>query len=277
MNSPCFVNGKIVRKNRASLRVDDLGLQRGYAVFDYARTYNRKLFHFPDYLERLRKSASALHLELPYSDEKIVEITKQLIRESTIKNPAIRLIVTGGQSKDSTGFERPNMLIITEELPYHPGELYEYGGKLIAFEYQRELPYVKTTNYLNFIRLDPLKREKGALSMLYYYRNRVTECPRDNFFIFIGDTLVTPRDDVLHGITRKQILSLSRERFSVEEREVSLEELSSADEAFITSTSKGIIPIVQIDDHIIGSGSAGGRTKTIMGLFQDYIEGYCNS
>lgn len=113
--------------------------------------------------------------------------------------------------------------------------------------------------------------------MLYYYRNRVTECPRDNFFIFIGDTLVTPRDDVLHGITRKQILSLSRERFSVEEREVSVEELSSADEAFITSTSKGIIPIVQIDDHIIGSGSAGGRTKTIMGLFQDYIEGYCNS
>jgi branched-chain amino acid aminotransferase len=112
--------------------------------------------------------------------------------------------------------------------------------------------------------------------MLYYYQNRVTECTRDNFFIFLGDTLITPKDDVLRGITRKQILRLSQGHFSVEEREVSLEELSFADEAFTTSTSKGVIPIVEIDDHRIGSGSAGERTKTIMRLFQDYMESYCN-
>jgi len=276
MNSLCFINGKIVRKSHARIGVDDLGLQRGYAVFDYVRTYNAKLFHFPDYLERIRKSASALHLELPYSDEKIVEITTRLIGESDLKNPAIRLILTGGKAQESTGFDQPNFLIITEELPYHPSELYTYGGKLVTFEYQRELPHVKTTNYLNSIRLDPLKREKGAFNMLYYYQNRVTECPRDNFFIFVGDTLITPKDDVLQGITRKHILRLSREHFSVEEREVSLQESSSADEAFTTSTSKGVIPIVQIDDHKIGRGSVGERTKTIMGLFQDYIESYSN-
>jgi branched-chain amino acid aminotransferase len=276
MNGLCFINGKIVRKSHARIGVDDLGLQRGYAVFDYARTYNGKLFHFPDYLERLRNSASALHLDLPYSDEKIVEMTTRLIRESDLKNPAIRLILTGGKAKESIGLDQPNFLIITEELPYHSSELYMYGGKLITFEYQRELPDVKTTNYLNFIRLDPLKREKGAFSMLYYYQNRVTECPRDNFFIFVGDTLVTPKDDVLQGITRKQILHLSRAHFAVEEREVSLQELSSATEAFTTSTSKGIMPINQIDDHKIGSGSAGERTRSIMRLFQDYIEGYCN-
>ncbi|MDA2921160.1 aminotransferase class IV, partial [Desulfobacterota bacterium AH_259_B03_O07] len=110
--------------------------------------------------------------------------------------------------------------------------------------------------------------------ILYYYQNRVTECPRDNFFIFVGDTLITPKDDILHGITRKNILRLSREHFSVEERQLSLQELSSADEAFITSTSKGVIPIVQIDDHEIGSGSVGERTKTIMRLFRDYAENY---
>jgi branched-chain amino acid aminotransferase len=276
MDSLCFINGKIVRKSGARIGVDDLGLQRGYAVFDYARTYNGKLFHFLDYLERLRNSALALHLELPYSDEKIVEITTGLIRESTLKNPAIRLILTGGKAKESIGFDQPNFLIITEELPRHPGELYIYGGKLITFEYQRELPDVKTTNYLNFIRLDPLKQEKGAFSMLYYFQNRVTECPRDNFFIFVGDTLVTPKDNVLQGITKKQILRLSREHFSVEERELSLQQLSSAAEAFTSSTSKGIIPIVQIDDHKIGSGSPGERTKTVMRLFQDYTESYCN-
>ncbi len=277
MNSLCLINGKIVRKSHARIAVDDLGLQRGYAVFDYVRTYNGKLFHIPDYLERLRNSASALHLELPYPDEKIVEITTRLIGESALKNPAIRLILTGGKAKESIRFDQPNFLIITEELPYHPSELYIYGGKLITFEYQRELPHVKTTNYLNSIRLDALKREKGAFNMLYYYQDRVTECPRDNFFIFVGDTLVTPKDDVLQGITKKQILRLSREHFSVEEREVSLQELSSATEAFTTSTSKGIIPINQIDDHKIGSGSAGERTRTIMRLFQDYTESYCNA
>lgn len=276
MNSLCFINGKIVRKSHARIGVGDLGLQRGYAVFDYVRTYNGKLFHFRDYLERLRNSASALRMDLPYSDDKIVEITKGLIRESDLKNPAIRLILTGGNATESLGLDQPNFLIITEELPQHPSELYTYGGKLITFEYQRELPHVKTTNYLNFIRLDQLKREKGAFSMLYYYENRITECPRDNFFIFVGDTLVTPKDDVLQGITRKQILRLSRAHFSVEEREVSLQELSSASEAFTTSTSKSIIPINQIDDHKIGSGSAGERTKTIMRLFHNYTESFCN-
>ncbi len=277
MTSLSFVNGKIVRKSDARIGVDDLGLQRGYAVFDYARTYKGKLFHFPDYLERLRNSASALHLELPYSDEEIVEITTGLIKESNLKQPAIRLILTGGNATESLGLDQPNFLIITEELPQHPTELYANGGKLVTFEYQRELPRVKTTNYLNFIRLEPLKREKGAFSMLYHNQNRVTECPRDNFFIFEGDTLITPKDDVLHGITRKQILRLSRKHFAVEEREVSLKELSSASESFTSSTSKGIIPIVQIDDHKIGSGSAGERTKTVMRLFQDYVESYCSA
>jgi branched-chain amino acid aminotransferase len=276
MNSLCFINGKIVRRSHATIGVDDLGLQRGYAVFDYVRTLNGKLFHFPDYLERLRKSASALYLELPYSDEEIFEITTRLIGESDLKNPAVRLILTGGKAQEQAGFDRPNFIIVTEELPYHPTELYIYGAKLITLEYQRELPHVKTTNYLNSIRLDALKREKGAFNMLYYHQNRVTECPRDNFFIFVGDTLITPKDDVLQGITRKQILRLSREHFSLEVREVSAEELSFADEAFTTSTSKGVIPIVQIDDHKIGSGSAGERTKTVMRLFQDYTESYCN-
>jgi len=182
MNSLCFVNGEIVRGSHACIGFADLGLQPGYAVFDYARICNGKLFHIHDYIERLRKSASALYLEPPYSDEEIVEIAKKLIGESDLKNPAIRFILTGGYAQGSTSFDQPNFLIIAEELPNYPSDVYIHGGKLITFEYQRELPHVKTTNYMNDIRLDPLKREKGAFDILYYYQNRVTECPRDNFF-----------------------------------------------------------------------------------------------
>ncbi len=202
--------------SEASVGVADLGLQRGYAVFDYVRTYNGKLFHFHEHFERLRKSSSALHLALPYAEDETSAIAEQLISESDLKNPAVRLILTGGYAYGSVAIDRPNFIMTAENLPSYPGDLYTHGGKIITFEYQRELPRVKTINYMNAIRLEPLKQQKSAFDILYYYRNRVTECPRNNFFIFHGDTLITPKDNILLGITRKLILRLAQEHFGVE-------------------------------------------------------------
>jgi D-alanine transaminase/branched-chain amino acid aminotransferase len=243
-------------------------------VFDYGRTYHGKLFHFDDNLARLRRSASELHLKLPLSDEEITEIAYQLITESELETPAVRLILTGGYSYSSPAFEHPNFIIIAEELATYPNDVYTRGAKLITVQYQRELPHVKSINYLNAIRLDPLKRKKRAFDILYHSQNGVTECPRNNFFIFRGNTLVTPKDHVLHGITRKLVLQLARDQFPVEERAISLSELDAADEAFITSTSKCVIPVVRIDDAHIGNGSVGSRTETIMRLFANYADGY---
>ena len=254
--------------------VADLGLQRGYGVFDFVRTRNGKLFHFKDHLARFNRSASELRLKLPISDAEITEIANQLIGESELEMPSVRLILTGGYSNSSPVLEHPNFIMIAEELSTYPSDVYVQGGKLITVQYQRELPHVKSLNYINAIRLDPLKREGNAFDILYHSHHGVTECPRSNFFIFRGDTLVTPRDHVLHGITRKLVLRLARDRFSIEERAVRFDELGVADEAFITSTSKGAIPIVQIDDLYIGGGSVGARTKEILALLADYTDGY---
>ncbi len=274
MKALCYVNGQIRPARDASIGVTDLGLQRGYGVFDYGRTYHGKLFHFDDNLARFRRSASELHLTLPISDEEITEIVDQLIEGSELETSAIRLILTGGYAYSSPAFEHPNFIIITEELPTYPSDVYTHGAKLITVQYQRELPHVKSINYLNSIRLDPLKRKKKAFDILYHSQNGVTECPRNNFFIFRGDTLVTPKDHVLHGITRQLVLQLASNQFAIEERAISLGELESADEAFVTSTSKGVIPIVRIDDFDIGDGSVGARTKTIMALFANYVNSY---
>lgn len=274
MKALCYVNGQIQSAGDASIGVADLGLQRGYGVFDYGRTCHGKLFHFDDNLARFRRSASELHLKLPISDEEITEIANQLIEGSELKTPAVRLILTGGYSYSSPAFEHPNFIIIAEELPTYPSEVYTHGAKLITVQYQRELPHVKSLNYLNSIRLDPLKREKRAFDILYHSQNGVTECPRSNFFIFRGDTLVTPKDHVLHGITRKLVLQLAGDQFPIEEQAVSFGELEAADEAFVTSTSKCVLPIVRIDDSDVGNGSVGARTKTIMRLFANYTDGY---
>ena len=273
MSTLCYVNGEIISTSKGSIGVSDLALQRGYGVFDFARTYNRKLFHFEDNIRRLRLSASELHLKLPIPDAEITAVAEYLIRESALNTPALRLILTGGYST-SPFFENPNFIIIAEELPTYPASVYALGAKLIMVEYQRELPQVKSINYMNAIRLEPLKREQEAFDILYYSANGITECPRSNFFVFQGDTLVTPSAYVLFGITRAIILKLAVEHFPIEVRMIDPSELTSFDEAFVTSTSKRVIPVTTIGAQKVGTGLVGERTRTIMRLFDEYTENY---
>jgi branched-chain amino acid aminotransferase len=273
MSTLCYVNGEILSTSDGVIGVSDLALQRGYGVFDYARTYNRRLFHFGDTLQRFRFSASELYLKPPISDAEITAVSERLIQESILNNPAIRLILTGGYSA-SPFLQSPNFIIIAEELPTHPASVYRLGAKLITVNYQRELPQVKSINYLNAIRLEYLKREKEAFDILYHSANGVTECPRSNFFVFQGDTLVTPSSHILFGNTRKIVLKLASDHFPIEERKIDPVELSSIDEAFVTSTSKRIIPVTTIDAHQVGTGLVGERTRTLMRLFDEYTENY---
>ncbi len=274
MVSLCYVNGKIQSLKDGVINISDLALQRGYGVFDFARTYNGKLFHFDDHIQRLRASASELHLKLPISGSEITRIAEQLLKDSTLNTPSVRLILTGGYTYSSPVLEYPNFIIIAEELPTYPNAVYSNGAKLIMVEYQRELAHVKSINYLNAVRLEPVKLQKNAFDILYHSHNGITECPRNNFFIFRGDTLVTPVTHVLHGITRKIILSLASNHFTVEEGAIHLSELDLIDEAIITSTSKRVIPVTTIDDQKVGSGLIGDRTKTIMRLFDEYTNDY---
>jgi len=273
MSTLCYVNGEIQAASEGVIGVSDLALQRGYGVFDFARTYNRKLFHFDEHIQRLRHSASELHLKLPIPDGEITSIAEHLIKESDLDNPAIRLILTGGYS-GSPFLQHPNFIIIAEELPTYPASVYSRGVKLIMVEYQRELPHVKSTNYMNSIRLEPFKREQDAFDILYHSEHGVTECPRSNFFIFQGNTLVTPSSHILHGITRENILKLASTHFPIEVRKINPEELFSIDEAFVTATSKCAIPVTRIDDYQVGNGLVGDRTRKIMRLFDEYTANY---
>ena len=267
MTQLCYINGVIMPVENGSIGIRDLAIQRGYGVFDYGRTYNRKLFHFEENIRRFRESASELHLTPPVTDEEILEIAQKLIDGSDLSIPAVRLLLTGGYSAT---LEEPNFIMIAEELATYPDELFEHGAKIVTVEFQRELPYIKSINYLNAIRLEPLKKARNAFDILYHSHHGITECPRNNFLAFIGDTLVTPSEHVLHGVTRSVVLELAASKFRIEERRMDFDEISSFDEAFVTSTSKAVMPVTTIDDEPVGDGKVGKRTKTLMGLFEDY-------
>jgi branched-subunit amino acid aminotransferase/4-amino-4-deoxychorismate lyase len=270
----CFRNGEIIPYEDAFVHVSDLGFLRSYAAFDYLRTYNGRPFHLDDHLRRFRNSAAGLALPLKYNDAEIRRIVLDLLSKSGLSEAGVRLVITGGNSPDSMTTTEPNFFVLVEKLPEYPPGIWEAGVKLITSDYMRDMPAVKSTSYLNAIKLMPLVEQHGAHDMLYCHDGQVLELTRYSFFLFRENTLVTPRDNILPGITRKVILQLCRDQFPVEERAVAVGELAEATEAFLCGTTKGVLPVVQVDDTVIGDGTPGANTNRVMELFAAYTQKY---
>ena len=115
----------------------------------------------------------------------------------------------------------------------------------------------------------------GALDLLFHWNGKISELTRSNFFIVDqNDRIVTAGKGVLKGINRKHVLQLAREEFEVEERDIFMNELPAAREAFLTGTTKKVTPIVQIDDIVIGDGRPGPVTQRLQQMYDEYIEQY---
>jgi len=267
----CFRNGEIVPCEEAVVHVSDLGLLRSYAAFDYLRTHNGRPFRLKDHLARFRNSAAGLMLPLEYSDEQIRDIIGELLERSGQEEAGVRFVITGGNSPDSMTPVKPNFFIIVEELPHYPPDYWEKGVKLITSDYQRDVPGIKSTGYLNAIKLMPLIDRSGAHDVLYCHDGQVLELARDSFFLFKENTLVTSKENILLGITRMVVLELCQNVFPVEERAVRADELTQATEAFLTGTTKGVMPVVKIDDNTIGDGTVGPNTRKLMDLFKQHV------
>ncbi len=270
----CCINGRILSAHKATVPVNDIGLLRGYAVFDYLRTYDRRPFLLEKHLQRFSNSARELGMRLPVSVRRVGEIISLLIKKSqTKKDVGIRLVLTGGDTRDGITPSRPTFIIIIEKLLEPARKDFEQGVTLMLNEFQREIPQVKTTNYKNAIRLQHEKRRRGAYEILYHSDGKIRETTRNNFFLFKGNTLITPREKILHGITRGLVIELAKNRFEVEERDLRVSELKEADEAFITGTTKKVLPVVKVDDLMIGNGKPGELTNILLRSFNDYIAG----
>jgi len=266
----CFINGDIVPSKKAVISIYDLGLLRGYAAFDYLRTYNGIPFRLEDHLKRFRHSAGEFNLALNYTDRKIAGIIKKLMELSAIQNAGIRLILTGGFTTDSITMVDPNFIISIEKLPESNPGIYTKGIKLITYDYQRLFPESKTTEYKIAIKLQKLRESENAYDILYVHNGVVLETTRSNIFILNGNQLITPKDGVLPGITRKTVIELAQGHFEVLEKTVTLTDLLKADEVFISGSTKMIIPVTKINSHKIRAGIPGPKTGFLLELFKDY-------
>lgn len=269
-----YMDGKWVHPDQAAISVNDIAVLRGYSAFEALRTYDRRPFHLGEHLERLYRSAQMIDLQLPYAREEVASIIREIIARNPYRHAAIRMLVTGGESEDGMiAVGRPKLLVMIGPLGERDMQRFARGYSLITSRLQREAPEAKTSNYTSAVRALKEAARRGADDALFVNeQGHVQEATRSNFFIFRGDTLVTPRDQILIGITRDIVLDLARERFPIEERPILLAELALADEAFLTASSREISPVVRIDDQVIGTGRPGPRTIELEQRFIAMVE-----
>ena len=266
-----YFNGEISPLDSTIFKSNDLAILRGYGMFDYFRTYNGIPFRWDDYWQRFENSAKLLKLKLPLDQEATAKILADLFALSGEKEVAFRFVLTGGYSADSVSVVEPNLLIRTEALPQDNPAGRLKGIKVLPYEYVRDLPEIKSTNYVHMVLMaDEMKRQEAA-DLLFYKDGEISELTRSNIFLFRENTLITSNQNILNGITRRVVMELAESYFKIEERPVTYDELMEADEVFTTSTTKWVMPVVQIGHHQVGNGVAGKQTLFLQKLFEELV------
>src|SRR3989344_7931158 len=270
-----YFNGQIKTLDKIRISPYDLGFIRGYGVFDVMRTQNGKSLLLNEHWQRFQNSAKTLNLKIPLGKNEYQGFVKKLLKLNNFSETLIRTILTGGISKDAfSSSGRETFLILAERFKSLNKEIYEKGISAVTLNFCRELPEIKTTNYLEAIRCQNLKNRRKAFEIIYVKNGEVLEASTSNIFIFKKNVLITPKDKILFGITRNLIIKLAKNLFRIEERKISEKELFNASEVFLTATNKNIVPVVKIDDKKINNGKVGKNAKILMNKLSEFLKRY---
>ncbi len=275
-----YVNGEYLPETEAKLPVRDLAILRGYGAFDYLRTYGQQPFRLDKNIARLRRSCEILDLRFPWSDDDLAEIVHETLNQNLALNEgdeySIRLLVTGGiSSSNITPDGDPSLMVLVQPFTPPPNKYYDNGVKLVSVDLNRLFPDAKSTLYTPAILAQKRAREQGGVEALYIdNEGNVLEGTTANIFAVYDNTIVTPptADNILPGITRMTTIELAEQYFTLEVRPLPFEELLQADEAFITSANREVMPVVEIDEHTIGDGAVGEGTQQMMALFRELTQ-----
>lgn len=272
-----YIDGEFVTEDQARISAKDITVLRGYGVFDFLITYNRRPFYLKEHVARLDNSAREINLALGHTNDQICDI----VHETVKKNPDhaecnIRIVYTGGISPDGVTPQGNGILMVMVTPKYQlPEWWYTDGAAIATVDMERFIPTSKSTAYLNAVFAQQQARKVDAVEAIYVDReNRVLEGTTTNIFGVKGDKVITPPDRILPGITRGVVLELLDEKYTVELRHMDRVELLEMDEVFITASNKEIVPVIRIDDTTVKTGKPGNITRHVMNMFREYTHAY---
>lgn len=268
-----FLNGKFVSEEQLLISPRDLGFARGYAVFDFLRTYpHHRPFKLKEHVDRLFNSAEIIQLSIPWSKEQVTQwIHETLDANKTETEKFIKIIISGGIAGGMLPEKEPTIMILVDHAVEYPNWCYESGITVIASNFTRYRPEAKTNNYIEGIKQMQLGEPINASEPLYYSDTQVFEGSNSNVFAVLDQTLVTPKSNILKGITRGVLLDILKLPIGIEERDFSFEELQNASEVFYSASGKEITPVTRINDTMVGDGNVGPITQEVMKQYRDYV------
>ncbi len=272
-----YVNGTIRPAAQASVPVYDHGFLYGEGVYETLRTYNRVPFLYDRHMRRLRASAGHINLAVPYTDETLLGWIDDTVKAAgPLTDAYIRILHTRGVGEltyDVNATPTPSLVIIVKPLDEQPARIYEHGVRISLVSIMRNHPasvnpIIKSNNLLNnALAMQEANRKGGEEGLMCNYRGELSECSQANFFMVRGGGVLTPKSHagLLEGITRAFLFEVGRD-IGVEVRDETLypKDLETADEAFITSTTRELSPVTRIDERVISAGKPGPITMRLL-------------
>lgn len=282
-----YLNGEYLPESEAKVSISDRGWLYGDGVFETMRTYGGRVFKLDEHLVRLERSAETIGIKLPMDlSELAIVVIELLKRGAPVGDVAIRVAVSrgvGGGGLWPTQELEPTLAMLLRDLPTYPDKVFTHGWRMVTAKTKRNSPEsidprIKSANFLNNIMA---KREAVASgvdeALMLSHDGYVAESTVSNFFIIKNGVLMTApvETGVLAGITRETVLELA-DAAAIRADEVlfTVDDVYGADEAFITLTSAGLIPIVELDGRSIGTGRPGPIVDRLRRLYGEHVAAF---
>ena len=277
-NKTVYLNGDYLPLDQAKISVMDRGFLFGDGIYEVIPSYAGKLFHFPEHMERLENSLSSIRLANPHDRAQWLKILTPLLDASRDQSIYLQITRGVGSKRDHAFPENITPTVFAMSSDIVPFADLDSGAKALSVDDSRwELCNVKATTLLANILLRQQAVEKGCAEAILVKDGYVTEGAASNIFALIDGVLITPPKDhaILPGITRDVILELAeKNNIPYSEDIISLDALTTASEIWLTSSTREIVPVVQLDNETIANGKPGPIWQTMNQLFQAYKQSH---
>ncbi len=274
-----YLNGEFKPIEEASVSVLDRGFTFGDGVYEVIPIFNRKIFRFSEHIMRLENSLREIYMSNPLKENEWRDIFNKLIDSLELANQSIYLQITRGVSRrdhDISIADKPTVFAMSRPLETNN---FSSGIKAITHEDIRwQLCNIKATTLLPSILLRHKAKEQEARETILIRDKYVTEGAASNVFVCTDDKILTPArtSHVLSGITRDLIVEiLMHNDLPIVEGSISESKLLSAGEIWVTSSTWEIVPVVELDDKLVGNGKPGPLWKQANKLYQGFKNDYC--
>ncbi|WP_227286334.1 D-amino-acid transaminase [Boseongicola sp. H5] len=275
MSRTVYVNGEYLPEEKATISIFDRGFLFADGVYEVTSVLDGKLIDFAGHARRLERSLGELEISAPCSMDDLLEIHRRLVAENDITDGLVYLQITRGAADRDFAYPTdatPTLVLFTQSKPgLADSPAARTGIKVISIEDKRwGRRDIKTVQLLYPSMGKMMAKAAGADDAWMVEDGAVTEGTSNNAYIVKGNTIVTRQlgTEILHGITRAAVLRFAREaQMRVEERPFTIDEAKAADEAFITSASSFVMPVVEMDGAPIGTGQPGAVATRLREIY----------